>query len=132
VPILAHRAGSGPSARNPDFGAAGPVLARLQRLCGADYVIAGAYGGKLFETDDEVDANIAAARDPCGPARPAAAVLGGGLRPGDVARQFERAGGHGLVAVMGTRARDYPGGVEAAVRDAVSSVAAAAAAAPRP
>ncbi|MCA1657496.1 MAG: hypothetical protein LC713_07295, partial [Actinobacteria bacterium] len=36
VPILAHRAGSGPIARNEDFGATGPVLALLARLCGAD------------------------------------------------------------------------------------------------
>jgi ribulose-bisphosphate carboxylase large chain len=123
VPVLAHRAGSGPWARNSRFGASGAVLARLTRLCGADYVIAGAYGGKLFESEAEVDANVAAAREPCGSARPSIVALGGGLGPDDVAHQIERAGGTGLVVLLGTGAHGYPGGLEVAVRRAVSALA---------
>src|SRR5262249_1193616 len=93
VPIPAPRAGSGALARNPAFGAAGSVLASLSRLCGADYVIAGAYGGKLFDTETEVAANIKAAREPLGSALPSTVVLGGGLGPGDVAAQAAAAGG---------------------------------------
>lgn len=122
APILAHRAGSGPWARNHRFGASGPVLARLTRLCGADYVIAGAYGGKLFETDAEVDANAAAAGGVCGSARPATVVLGGGLGPADVRHQVERAGGDGVVVLLGTRAQQRPGGLQAAVAEAVSAL----------
>jgi ribulose-bisphosphate carboxylase large chain len=123
VPVLAHRAGSGPWARNERFGPSGAVLARLTRLCGADYVIAGAYGGKLFETEAEVDTNVAAAREPCGSARPSVVALGGGLAPDDVGYQVERAGGAGLVVLLGTAAQTYSGGLEVAVRRAVSAVA---------
>jgi len=122
VPLFAHRAGSGPWARNASFGPTGAVLARLLRLCGADYVVAGGFGGTLFETDDEVRANLAAARDRCGTARPAVAALGGGLGPDDVAAQVDAAGGGGLLALLGSRAYSYPRGVEAAVRRAVESL----------
>lgn len=120
VPLFAHRAGSGPWARNDRFGATGAVLARLTRLCGADYVIAGAYGGKLFETENEVDANVEAARGACGSARPAVVALGGGLGPDDVGHQVSRVGGRGVVVLLGTRAERYPGGLEAGVRKAVA------------
>ena len=119
VPLFAHRAGSGPWARNPSFGPTGAVLARLLRLCGADYVVVGGFGGTLFETDDEVRANLAAVREPRPEVLPAWAALGGGLGPDDVARQVEAAGGDGLLVLLGSRAYSYPGGVEAAVRSAV-------------
>ncbi|HJV08613.1 MAG TPA: RuBisCO large subunit C-terminal-like domain-containing protein [Acidimicrobiales bacterium] len=122
VPVLAHRAGSGPWARNPSFGPTGAVLARLLRLCGADYVVAGGFGGTLFDTDDEVRANLEAIRGPCGSAPPAVAALGGGVGPDDVRRQVDAAGGDGLVVLLGSRAYSYAGGVEAAVRRAVASL----------
>jgi ribulose 1,5-bisphosphate carboxylase large subunit-like protein len=122
VPIFAHRAGSGPWARNEAFGPTGAVLARLLRLCGADYVVVGGFGGTLFESDDEVRANLAAARDPCGSARAAVAALGGGLGPADVRGQADAAGGGGLLVLLGSRAYAFPGGVEAAVRHAVTSL----------
>ena len=122
VPLFAHRAGSGPWARNPSFGPTGAVLARLLRLCGADYVVAGGFGGTLFDSDDEVRANLAAVRDPCGSARPAIAALGGGMGPDDVRAQAATAGGSGLVVLLGSRAHAYPGGLEAAVRRAVESL----------
>jgi ribulose 1,5-bisphosphate carboxylase large subunit-like protein len=122
VPLLAHRAGSGPWVRNDRFGSTGAVVTRLTRLCGADYVIAGAYGGKLFETEAEVDANVEAARGACGRARPSIVALGGGLGPDDVAHQVRRAGGSGVVVLLGTRAQHDPGGLEAAVRRAVTAL----------
>ncbi|HUQ63254.1 MAG TPA: RuBisCO large subunit C-terminal-like domain-containing protein [Acidimicrobiales bacterium] len=122
VPLFAHRAGSGPWARHERFGATGAVLARLTRLCGADYVIAGAYRGKLFETDAEVDANVVAARGQCGSIRPSVVALGGGLGPDDVRKQVERAGAGGTVVLLGTSAQRYPGGLEGAVRKAVSAL----------
>jgi ribulose 1,5-bisphosphate carboxylase large subunit-like protein len=120
VPIFAHRAGSGPWARNPSFGPTGAVLARLLRRCGADYVVAGGFGGTLFEDDDEVRANLAAIRGPLPGVRPAVAALGGGLGPDDVARQVSLAGGGGLLVLLGSRAYAYRGGLEAAVRRAVA------------
>jgi len=122
VPLFAHRAGSGPWARNPSFGPTGAVLARLLRLCGADYVVVGGFGGTLFESDDEVRANLAAVRGPCGPVRPAVAALGGGLGPDGVRAQVVAAGGDGLLLLLGSRAYADPGGLEAAVRRAVGEL----------
>ena len=122
VPLFAHRAGSGPWARNQAFGPTGAVLARLLRLCGADYVVVGAFGGTLFETDDEVRANLDAVRDPCGLARPAVAAMGGGLGPDGVRTQLDAAGGDGLLLLLGSRAHAFPGGLEAAVRRAVEGL----------
>ena len=122
VPLFAHRAGSGPWARNPAFGPTGAVLARLLRLCGADYVVVGAFGGTLFETDGEVRDNLAAVRDACGRARPAVAAMGGGLGPDDVGAQLDGAGGGGLLVLLGSRAHAFPGGLEAAVRRAVTGL----------
>ncbi len=123
VPILAHRAGSGAITRNERFGARGAVLARLARLCGADYWIVGAFGGALFDSDEEVRANLDALRGPCGSARPAVGAFGGGLRPDDVARQAVTAGGSGLVMLLGSQAYGYPGGLEAGVAAAVAALA---------
>jgi ribulose 1,5-bisphosphate carboxylase large subunit-like protein len=122
VPLFAHGAGSGPLARNPSFGPTGAVLARVTRRCGADYVIAGAFGGKLFETPDEVRANLEATRGPCGSSRSAVAALGGGLGPADVATQQALAGGTGLLVLLGSQAYGWPGSLEAAVRAAVDQL----------
>lgn len=122
IPILAHRAGSGPITRNERFGARGAVLARLARLCGADYGIVGAFGGTLFESDDEVWANLDALRERCGSARPAVAVFGGGLGPDHVRSQVQLAGGRGLLMLLGSQAYGYPGGLEIGVRAAVSAL----------
>lgn len=122
VPVLAHRVGSGPWVRNGRFGASGAVLARLTRLCGADYVMAGAFGGKLFDGDDDVRAQIEAARGPCGAVGPSTPLLGGGVGPGDARRQVDAAGVGGVVVLLGSRAYAYPGGLEAGVRAAVEAV----------
>lgn len=122
VPILAHRAGSGALVRNRDFGLSGSVLARLSRLCGADYVIVGAFGGKLFETDDEARANLDAVRAPMMGVRPSVAAMGGGIGPHDVATQVETAGGDGLLVLLGSAAYEYAGGLGAAVAAARKAI----------
>lgn len=117
VPILAHRVGSGPMTRSSDFGVSGAVLADLTRQCGADYVLAGAYGGKLFDSDSEIDAQLAAVRR----APAATAVLGGGVGPWNARDQAARAGGDGLLLLLGAAAyRD--GDVGAAVRATVEAL----------
>ena len=122
VPILAHRAGSGPLARNPDFGATNAVLARLMRQCGADHVVVGCFAGSLFDDDCSIRENIDAVRGPCGEAKPSIAVLGGGVGPGNAAAQVDRAGGDGLMVLLGTAAYDHPGGPGAAVRATITAL----------
>ena len=103
------------------------MLARLCRLCGADYWIVGAFGGSLFESDDEVRAALAALRDRCGAALPAVAAFGGGLGPDNVAAQVTRAGGSGMLMLVGSQAYRFPGGLERGCGAAVSAVSAVAA-----
>src|SRR5256714_608625 len=64
VPVLAHRVGAGPIARNPEVGVDGSVLCELTRIAGADLVQIGGFGGKLFDTFGEVARNLAACRRP--------------------------------------------------------------------
>lgn len=125
VPIFAHRAGSGAIVRNRRFGATGAVLARLTRLCGADFAIAGAFAGKLFDSEGEVRANLAAIRETLGSTRSATAALGGGIGPGDVRLQAETAGGEGLLLLLGSAAYEDPNGltkVVVAAREALDDV----------
>lgn len=123
VPVLAHRVGSGPWTRGRHFGVAGAVLARLTRLCGADYAIAGAFGGKMFDTEAEVDATLRALREPVDGARASWALLGGGVGAAGARAQVERAGGGGLVVLLGSRAYGGPGGLEAHVARTVEALA---------
>ena len=122
VPILAHRVGSGPWARNTHFGVSGAVLARLTRLAGADYVLVGAFAGTMFDTDADVRAQLRAVREPLVGAGPATAVLGGGVGPHNAAFQVAAAGGAGLLVLVGSAAYAHPGGLEAGVRATVEAV----------
>src|SRR5207248_10243131 len=79
VPVLAHRVGAGPIARNPEVGVDGSVLCELTRIAGADLVQIGGFGGKLFDPFGEVARNPAACRRPPGGARvPVPGHRGGG------------------------------------------------------
>ncbi|MFP5317622.1 MAG: RuBisCO large subunit C-terminal-like domain-containing protein [Acidimicrobiia bacterium] len=125
VPILVHRAGSGPWTRNGPFGVSGAVLTRLFRWCGADVVIAGAFGGKLFETEEQVLANVAAGHDAAAGVRPCRVALGGGIGGDNAVAQVEAAGGPGqggLVLLLGSRAYGRPGGIAGGVAEVVATL----------
>lgn len=126
VPILVHRAGSGPWTRNGPFGVSGAVLTRIFRWCGADVVIAGAFGGKLFETDEQVLANLAAGHEPlAGGVRPCLVALGGGIGGDNAVAQVDAAGGPGaggLVLLLGSRAYGRPGGIAGGVAEVVEAL----------
>jgi ribulose-bisphosphate carboxylase large chain len=138
VPVLAHRVGAGPIVRNPEVGVAGAVLCELTRIAGADLVQIGGFGGKLFDTHDEVARNLAACRRPLGGARVPVPVNGGGVWAGSTPTVLAAAG-HDVMLLLGMGAYEHPGGPEAGARsvkqaiDAVTagqSLAEAAAAAP--
>jgi ribulose 1,5-bisphosphate carboxylase large subunit-like protein len=117
VPIFAHRVGAALWMRARSIGVAPAVVATLTRLCGADYVQAGSFSGRLADDPDDVRAAIAAAR-------PATAVLSGGVGPETAAAEVERAlTRDGLMLVVGSDAYVYPGGPEAGVRATVEAVA---------
>ena len=121
VPILVHRAGSGPWCRNRDVGVSGAVLTRLARLCGGDYLIVGAFAGKLFDTDEDVAAGIRAAREPLGSARASWVVIGGGIGPDNAPAQAARAG-EGTVLLLGSAAYRAAGGIGVSVEAVVEAL----------
>lgn len=122
VPIFAHRVGAAMWARGSRFGVAPAVVAELTRLCGADYVQVGSFTGSVYDTPDDVRAQIDAChRELPGVAR-AVAVLGGGVSPENAGEQIEAAGVRsGVMVLLGSAA--YEGGSPTeAVRATVSSV----------
>ena len=93
------------------------VLAELTRLLGADYVQVGSFSPRTFDTDDEVREQIAAAR-------PATAVIGGGVGAENAREQLERAGTRdGVMLLLGSAAYAHPDGVRAGVAAAVEAIA---------
>ena len=107
LPIFVHRVGSAFLRRGGPVSVSAGVLAELTRLLGADYVQVGSFSPRTFDTDDEVREQIAAAR-------PATAVIGGGVGAENAREQLERAGtrrramlllGSAAYAAPGRRAR---------------------------
>jgi ribulose-bisphosphate carboxylase large chain len=121
VPIFVHRVGAALWARNRSIGVAPDVIAELTRLCGADYVQVGSFTGSVYDTPEEVRAEIRACHRPLGVPR-AVAVLGGGVGPENAAAQVDAAGTRsGLMVLLGSAAygNDSP---EDAVRATVESL----------
>jgi ribulose-bisphosphate carboxylase large chain len=105
VPIFAHRVGAALWARRPDFGVAPAIVAELTRLCGADYVQVGSFSGSVYDSADDVRAQIRACHRPLGPARRSVAVIGGGVGPANAREQLEKAGIHsGAMVLYGSAA----------------------------
>ena len=116
LPIFVHRVGSAFLRRGGPVSISAHVLAELTRLLGADYVQVGSFSPRTFDTDDEVREQIAAAR-------PATAVIGGGVGPENVREQLERAGTHeGVMLLLGSAVYAHPDGVCAGVAAAVDAI----------
>ena len=120
VPLFAHRVGAALWTRQRELGVAPAVVAELTRRCGADYVQVGSFSGSVFDSGEDVRAQIAA----CHAGRPrAVAVLGGGVGPENAADQVRQAGvDSGLMVLLGSAAYRHPDGVEASVRATVEAV----------
>ena len=117
LPIFVHRVGSAFLRRGSAVSVSARVLAELTRLLGADYVQVGSFSPRTFDTDDEVREQIAAAR-------PATAVIGGGVGAENAREQLERAGTRdGVMLLLGSAAHSHPGGVRAGVAAAVDAIA---------
>jgi 3-oxoisoapionate-4-phosphate decarboxylase len=116
LPIFVHRVGSAFLRRGGPVSVSARVLAELTRLLGADYVQVGSFSQRTFDTEGEVREQIAAAR-------PATAVIGGGVGAENAAEQLERAGtGDGVMLLLGSVAYAHPEGVRAGVAAAVAAV----------
>jgi ribulose-bisphosphate carboxylase large chain len=116
LPIFVHRVGSAFLRRGGAVSVSARVLAELTRLLGADYVQVGSFSPRTFDTDDEVREQIAAAR-------PATAVIGGGVGAENAREQLERAGTRdGVMLLLGSAAYAHPDGVRAGVAAAVEAI----------
>jgi 3-oxoisoapionate-4-phosphate decarboxylase len=117
LPIFVHRVGSAFMRRGGPVSVSARVLAELTRLLGGDYVQVGSFSPRTFDTDDEVREQIAAAR-------PATAVIGGGVGAENAREQLELAGARdGVMLLLGSAAYAHPDGVRAGVAAAVEAVA---------
>jgi ribulose-bisphosphate carboxylase large chain len=122
VPIFAHRVGAALWARNRTIGVAPDVIAELTRLCGADFVQVGSFTGTVYDTPEEVRAQILTCHRVTGTARRSVAVLGGGVGPDNAAEQVAAARTRsGLMVLLGSAAYSA-GSPEAAVASAVAGV----------
>lgn len=116
LPIFVHRVGSAFLRRGGAVSVSARVLAELTRLLGADYVQVGSFSPRTFDTDDEVREQIAAAR-------PATAVVGGGVGADNAREQLERAGtSDGVMLLLGSAAYAHPDGVRAGVEAAAEAI----------
>jgi len=81
------------------------VVAELTRLCGADYVQVGSFSRTVYDSADDVRAQIAACHRPIGSARRSVAVIGGGVAPDNAAEQLDAAGTRtGVMVLFGSAA----------------------------
>jgi Ribulose bisphosphate carboxylase large chain, catalytic domain len=117
LPVFVHRVGSAFLRRGGRVSVSARVLAELTRLLGADYVQVGSFSPRTFDTDPEVREQIAGAR-------PATAVIGGGVGAENAREQLERAGTRdGIMLLLGSAAYAHPDGVRAGVAAAVEATA---------
>jgi 3-oxoisoapionate-4-phosphate decarboxylase len=116
LPVFVHRVGSAFLRRGGPVSVSARVLAEVTRLLGADYVQVGSFSPRTFDTDDEVREQIAAAR-------PATAVIGGGVGAENAREQLERARTRdGVMLLLGSAAYAQPDGVRAGVAAAVAAI----------
>jgi 3-oxoisoapionate-4-phosphate decarboxylase len=116
LPIFVHRVGAAFLRRSGPVSVSARVLAELTRLLGADYIQVGSFSPRTFDTDAEVREQIAAAR-------PATAVIGGGVGADNAREQLERAGTRdGVMLLLGSAAYAHPDGVRAGVAAAVDAI----------
>jgi 3-oxoisoapionate-4-phosphate decarboxylase len=117
VPIFAHRVGAAFLRRGGPVSVSARVLAELTLLLGADYVQVGSFGGRTFDSDEEIREQIAACRGR------ATAVIGGGVGPANAREQLDRAGEPaGIMLLLGSEAYAHPEGVRAGVAATVEAL----------
>ena len=116
LPIFVHRVGSAFLRRGGVVSVSARVLAELTCLLGADYVQVGSFSPRTFDTDEEVREQIAAAR-------PATAVIGGGVGAENAREQLDRAGTRdGVMLLLGSAAYAHPNGIRGGVAAAVQAI----------
>ena len=116
LPIFVHRVGSSFFRRGGVVSVSARVLAELTRALGADYVQVGSFSPRTYDTPGDVREQIAGAR-------PATAVIGGGVGAENAAEQLDLAGTRdGVMLLLGSAAYAHRDGVRAGVAAAVEAI----------
>lgn len=114
VPVLCHNTWSDVLSRHPRFGVSIPALARLQRLSGADWVMA---PGPFATTDVPTDeAFLDAVRGSPTESKAAMPILAGGKVPERFAQYVEAVGGSDFMLIVATAIDTFPEGMAAGAR----------------
>jgi ribulose 1,5-bisphosphate carboxylase large subunit-like protein len=123
VPIFAHRVGAAYWCRSERASVASDVVAELTRLCGADFVQVGSFSGTVYDSEEQVKAQIDACHRRLGSAHRSVAVLGGGVGPANAAEHLVKAGcNRAVMLLLGSAAYAHPGGVEEGVRATLEAI----------
>jgi ribulose-bisphosphate carboxylase large chain len=127
VPLIAHFPMIAAASRVPQFGISTLVWTKLQRLAGFDVIIMPGFGDRMFMSDSEVCANVAACLEPMGSIKPSLPVPGGSDWAGTLGRIYERVGTTDFGFVPGRGIFGHPMGPRAgaaSVRQAWDAIAA--------
>ncbi|CAM3240925.1 RuBisCO large subunit C-terminal-like domain-containing protein [Stackebrandtia soli] len=116
VPIHGHRVGLAASTRHPALGVDFTVWQQLARLAGADHIHASGLGGKFYETDAEVTANINSLRQSLGDTIPPLPTLSSGQSVHTPGRTYQAIQSEDVLMLAGGGIAAHPSGPEAGVR----------------
>ncbi len=116
VPIHCHRAFAAIWTRSPSIGISSPVLTKLFRLCGADQIHCGAIQGKLYESDEEVLANMNACSSDLPGMKHSLPISSGGQWAGKAPANAEKIGHYDFMHLSGAGTFSHPDGPAAGAR----------------
>lgn len=116
IPVMAHFTGTAPLSQIPNFGISSKVIAKLQRLCGADFVVLAGFGERMHRADFEVLEDMKACLEPWGPILPSLPIPGGSDSAATLASVYEKIGHPDFGFICGRGVFGYPGGPQEGAR----------------
>jgi ribulose-bisphosphate carboxylase large chain len=121
VPIFAHRVFASSYLRSPRFGMSPEVLTKLWRLGGADMILIGAIGDKLYGTDSDTLANAGVCAQRFHQIKRALPVSSGGQWAAKLRANLEAFGHMDFLHLSGAGVYGHPMGGEAGARSIVQA-----------
>ena len=116
LPIHGHRAMYGALARGPMLGLGFRALQKIWRLAGVDHFHVGGFGGKFYETDEEVGQSILDCLEPLAIGRPVMPVISSAQWAGSALTIHAATRTVDVIHLAGGGIIAHPGGTAAGVR----------------
>ena len=116
LPVHAHRAGLAASMRHPALGISYQAWQLMARLAGADHIHVSGLGGKFYERDEEVVANVRALREPLGDTLAPLPTLSSAQTVYSPGPTYAALGTTDVLMLAGGGISAHPDGAEAGVR----------------